>query len=382
MDTQIRLRIDLREPVADSMAFGDVGPYERLVGRVLFAIDPDDPANRTIVDLDQAPRNADGLVEYSTDLYILKPVDFGRGNRRLLYDVNNRGTIRALQFFNDAPYTNTPRTVAHSGNGFLMRRGYTLVCSGWQGDVLPVEERLTMQVPMAQGNGSSITGVVRAEFIAEASGVTCFPLSGNDYTASFETVSLDTRSVTFSMREHEEDRRQPIAPAAWQFAQLDINGTPTPSSRHCYLPAGFRPGWIYELIYTAKNPPVLGLGLTGVRDLLFFLRHGEVDADGAPNPLHAQGVGVEKVYGWGRSQSGRFLRELVYRGFNKDVQGRRVFDGIAPHVAGGGRIILNYRFAQPGRHPRQHEDHLYASDQFPFAYTTLTDPLSGRVDGN
>jgi hypothetical protein len=381
MDTQVRLRIDVREPFADGMAFGDVGPYERLVGRVLFAIDPNDAANRAIVDLDQAPRNADGLVEYATDLYVLKPLDLARGNRRSLYDVNNRGTMRALQFFNDAPYSNSPRTAAHAGNGFLMRRGYTLVWSGWQGDILPVEERLTMHLPVARENGGPITGVVRAEFIAEEPGVTCFPLSANDYTVSYEAVSLDTRAATFTMREHEEDPRQPIPAESWQFAKLDANGTPIASPWHCYLPDGFRPGWLYELVYTAKDPTVLGLGLTGVRDLLSFLRHAQADADGAPNPLCSEAASIEQIYGWGRSQSGRFLRELVYRGFNQDIQGRRVFDGIAPHVAGGGRIILNYRFAQPGRHPRQHEDHLYASDQFPFAYASLTDPLSGKTDG-
>ncbi len=125
MDTQVRLRIDTREPFAGGMAFGSVGPYERLAGRLLFAIDPNDPANRPIVDLDHAPRNAAGLVEYSTDVYILKPLELGRGNRRLLYDVNNRGNKRAVQFFNDALHSNEPRTVEHAGNGFLMRRGYT-----------------------------------------------------------------------------------------------------------------------------------------------------------------------------------------------------------------------------------------------------------------
>ncbi len=130
MDTAVRLRVTRREPFADGMTFGEVGSYERLVGHPLFAIDPNDPANRTIVDLDHALRNAGDLVEYSTDVYILKPLDLGRGNRRPLYDVNNRGTIRALQFFNDAPYSNTPSTRAHAGNGFLMRRGYTVVAAG------------------------------------------------------------------------------------------------------------------------------------------------------------------------------------------------------------------------------------------------------------
>jgi hypothetical protein len=381
MDTQVRLRLDTCMPFADGVAFGEVGPYERLAGRVLFAIDPNDPANRAIVDLDHAPRNAAGLVEYGTDIYILKPLELGRGNRRLLYDVNNRGNIRAIQFFNDAPHSNTPSTVAHAGTGFLMRRGYTVVASGWQGDILPGEGRLTIQVPMARENGSAITGVVRTEFLTDEPDVTCFPLSGNDYTSSYEAASPDTRSATFTSREHEADARQPIPSDAWQFAQLDGHGTPKPSAWHCYLPAGFRPGWLYELIYTAKNPSVLGLGFTGVRDLIAFLLHADADAEGTANPLKQGSIRIDKAYGWGRSQSGRFLREFVYRGFNQDMQGRRVFEAISPHVAGGGRVILNYRFAQPGRHPRQHEDHLFPSDQFPFAYHILTDPLTGKTDG-
>jgi Alpha/beta hydrolase domain len=381
MQTQIRLRIDAREPFAEGRDFGAVGPYERLAGRILFAIDPADPANRTVVDLDQAPRNPAGLVEYAADVYILKPVDLARGNRRLLYDVNNRGNKRALQFFNDAAHSNAPCRVQHAGNGFLMRRGFTIVWSGWQGDILPGDGRLTIQVPVARENGHDITGVVRAEFIADEPGAVCFPLSGNAYSASYETMSLDTRSAMFTYREYDSDPRQPIAPEAWQFAQPDSQGRPIPSSTHCYLPDGFRSGWIYELIYTAKKPLVLGLGFTGVRDLIAFLVHAEVDAEGTPNPLRERGPGIEKAYAWGRSQSGRFLREFVYRGFNQDGQGRRVFDAIAPHVAGGGRVILNYRFAQPGRHPRQHEDHLYASDQFPFAYATVIDPLTGKTDG-
>jgi Alpha/beta hydrolase domain len=381
MDTQVRLRLDTCMPFADGVAFGEVGPYERLAGRVLFAIDPNDPANRAIMDLDHAPRNAAGLVEYGTDIYILKPLELGRGNRRLLYDVNNRGNIRAIQFFNDAPHSNTPSTVAHAGTGFLMRRGYTVVASGWQGDILPGEGRLTIQVPMARENGSAITGVVRTEFLTDEPDVTCFPLSGNDYTSSYEAASPDTRSATFTSREHEADARQPIPSDAWQFAQLDGHGTPKPSAWHCYLPAGFRPGWLYELIYTAKNPSVLGLGFTGVRDLIAFLLHADADAEGTANPLKQGSIRIDKAYGWGRSQSGRFLREFVYRGFNQDMQGRRVFEAISPHVAGGGRVILNYRFAQPGRHPRQHEDHLCPSDQFPFAYHMLTDPLTGKTDG-
>ena len=321
------------------------------------------------------------MVEYSTDLYILKPVELARGNRRLIYDVNNRGNKRIVQFMNDALHSNDPSSAAHAGNGFLMRRGYSVIWSGWQGDILAGDGRLTMALPVATDGDREITGTVRAEFVSDESGVVCYPLSGNDYTASHETASLDTSAATLTCREYERDPRIPVPHDQWQFARTGDDGTPEPSSTHCYLPAGFRPGWIYELVYTAKNPLVLGLGFTGVRDLVSLLRHDEVDSLGEPNPLAENGAAIEKAYSWGRSQSGRFVRSFVYYGLNKDKEGRRVFDAVSPHVSGGGRMFLNLRFAQPGRYSRQHSDHLYPADQFPFAYSVTTDRLTGVTDG-
>lgn len=383
MNCQLRLSFETRESFADGAEFGSVGPYEKCVGHVDFAIDPDDPAYQSVVDIAYAPRNAAGLVEFSTDLMILKPADLASGNRRLLYDVNNRGNTRVLRDFNDAPETeanrsgNNPSSLEDAGNGFLMRQGYTIVWSGWQGDILPVHHRLTMRLPVARDHGRDITGTVRAELLTEQTQMVCLPLSGNDYTLSYAAASLDTTTATLTCREHESDRREPIASDAWQFAEVDASGQVHPSPTHCYLPQGFRPGWLYELIYTAKNPPVMGLGFIGVRDLISFFMHGEADDQGTPNPLR----GMEKAYAWGISQSGRFLREFVYRGCNADAQGRRVFDAVSPHVSGAGRVTLNYRFAHPGRYPRQHADHLYASDQFPFAYAVTTDSLTGKTDG-
>ena len=381
MDSQIRLEVEEREPFAGGSPFGDIGAYERLYGRVHFAIDPNDASNATIVDLDKAPRNDSGLVEYSTDFYLLRPVDLERGNKRLIYDVNNRGNKRILQFFNDGVHSNHPSKVEHAGNGFLMRRGYSVVWSGWQGDLIPDGDLLTMTLPVATEGGEELTGVVRSEFIADEPGVTSYPLSANGYTASYETASLDTASATLTHREYERDDRIPIPNDEWEFAKPGDGGHPVPSARDICLEAGFNPGWIYELVYTAKNPPVMGLGFTGVRDFLSFLLHADGDTDGTVNPLKQDGAVIEKAYAWGRSQSGRFLREFVYRGFNVDRDGRRVFDAISPHVSGGGRIILNYRFAQPGRYPRQHADHLYPSDQFPFAYRVVEDPHTGKEDG-
>ena len=282
---------------------------------------------------------------------------------------------------NDASHSNDPSSAAHAGNGFLMRRGYTVVWSGWQGDILAGDGRQTMALPVATYDAIEITGTVRAEFISDESGAVCYPLSGNDYTASYESTSLDTSSATLTCREYERDPRIPVPADKWRLAKIGGEGSPVPSSTHCYLPEGFRPGWIYELVYTAKNPAVMGLGFTGVRDLVSFLLHDEVDEGGQQNPLAENGTTIEKAYSWGRSQSGRFLREFVYRGFNQDDEGCRVFEGVSPHVSGGGRVFLNYRFAQPGRYPRQHSDHLYPSDQFPFAYAVTTDRLTGKTDG-
>ncbi|MCH8206292.1 MAG: hypothetical protein IH956_04740 [Chloroflexi bacterium] len=394
MKTQIRLQLKAPTPFAEGAGFGEVGPYEMLYGRLHFAVDPEAPAYQAVVDLERAPRSPSGLVEYSTDVALLRPVDLSRGNRRLIYDVNNRGNKRVLVAMNDALGSNEPSSHEHAGNGFLMRRGYSIVWSGWQGDLLPGDGRLTMDLPVATDNGGVMTGVVRSEFVTVEQGVVTFPLSGsapqtpgtalwtvNDYTRSYEVASLDAESATLTVREYERDPRVPVPSTEWQFATLDPKGRAVPSTSDCYVPAGLKPGWIYELIYTAKDPPVMGLGLVGVRDLVSYLLHGEADDDGAPNPLQQDGTGIERAYAWGVSQSGRFLRELVYRGFNEDTQGRRVFDGIAPHVAGGGRVTLNYRFAQPGRYPREHCDHLYPSDQFPFAYHVTTDPLTGKTDG-
>ncbi len=374
------LVIDERTPFAGGADFGTAGAYERIKGRVRFAIDPGLPANRHIVDLTLAPADDRGRVAYSTEFFILKPVDMSRGNRRLLYDVNNRGNKRALQFFNDAPPNNDPRTAADAGHGFLMNRGYTVAWCGWQGDLLPGDGRLTMDLPVARRTGGPVTGPFRAEFIVEQPGVATVSLGGHDYIRPCPAVDLDTGGATLTRRRLERDARTAVPASDWRFAAADAAGNLRPSDTHCHLPAGFRPGWIHELVYTARDPLVLGLGFTGVRDFVDFLRHADEDAAGQANPLRDGSPGIEMACAWGRSQSGRFLRQFVYGGFNASDRGQRIFDGVFPHVAGGGRLQLNGRFAQPDRYPRQHEDHLYPSDEFPFAYGRTEDPFTGKRD--
>ena len=178
MTNRVELSVAERFVFADGREFGPVGAYERLTGRAHFAVDPSAPAQHGITDLDKAPTDGEGLVHFTGDFSILKPVDPVRGNRRLFFDYGNRGNKRVLQFFNDAPASNDPRTVAHAGNGFLMRRGNTVVWLAWQGDVLPGNGRLLLDLPIARERGGPLTGLVRTEYIANRPGITTFPLSG------------------------------------------------------------------------------------------------------------------------------------------------------------------------------------------------------------
>lgn len=381
--SKIKLAVSEKNVVADGMEFGSSGAYERCHGKVNFAVDPNDHEISQIIDLSRADCNNEGLVEFSSDFCLLKPLDLARGNRRLLYDVVNRGNKRVLVDFNEAMegenncFANDLSRQESLGNGFLLRQGYTIVWSAWQGDILSGDNRMIMDLPRAR----EVTGKLRTELITEESDVYFLPLSGNPWTRSYETVSLDTRRATLTCREHESDQRVPLSPHAWQFGRLDDGGNILSSAGHCYVRDGFRPGWLYELIYTSFEPPVMGLGFIGVQRLVTFLMSGEDDNSGNQNPLRESEARLEKAYAYGISQSARFLREFVYRGYNASPDGSKIFDGLMAHVAGAGRVTLNYRFAQPGRFPRQHADHLYPSDQFPFAYHVINDPLSGKTDG-
>ena len=382
MPSQLHFHIDTREPFADGRPFGNTGPYERIIGRAEVVLDPESPHYQDIVDLHLAPQDAQGRIRYQTDVYLLKPLDVTRGNRRLFYDVFNRGDKRALQFFNDAASNNAPMTSPDAGNGFLFNEGYTVLWCGWQADVVPGDARATLTVPIACGTKTKITGAVREEIIVDEPGITSMPLSGKSTTRSHPTSSLDTRAASLTYRQFESDPHIAVPSSEWMFAHLADDGSVTPSPTNIYIPAQFRPGWIYEVIYEAQDPQILGLGFAAVRDLVDFFRQKKTDASGTVNPLTDINdvIAIERAYAWGRSQSGRFLREFVYRGWNVGQSGQQIFDAVWPHVTGAGRLALNLRFAHPDRFPRQHEQHLYPSDQFPFAYVQSTDPWSGQSD--
>ncbi|MDA1309191.1 MAG: alpha/beta hydrolase domain-containing protein [Proteobacteria bacterium] len=384
MGNHVSVEIPRRQSFADGQAFGDAGAYERLDGWATFLVDPSAPAQAGIVDLDKAPVNPDGLVECATEICILRPVDAALGNRRMFFDYGNRGNKRALQYFNDALASNEPISAAHAGNGYLFRRGYTVVWGAWQGDLLPGSGRMTMCLPTAGQPDNPVTGPLRTEFIATAHGQTTFPLSGWISTRSHPTVSRDTSRARLTRRRYPDDARQEIAPDAWSFARvegglgMDFQGAESAivaSDTHIHMPGGFEAGWIYELIYTGRDPLVMALGHLVVRDLTSFLKYDRT----AANPLADHRI--EKVYCFGRSQTGRCIRDALYRGFNSDAAGRKVFDGVLNHVAGAGRMWLNHRFANavvPAG--QQYEDHDNISDSFPFAYAESTDHLTGVTD--
>ena len=379
MNTRVRLSIERQVSFAEGFPFGDTGPYERLTGSAFFELDPDDPANANVVDLPLAPRNANGAVEFRADLDILKPVDLARGNGCLLYDVNNRGNKTALRAFNDSPPDNDPLTTVAAGNGFLMRQGYTVIWSGWQGDLVAGDGLLTADLPEALENGEPVRGKVRQEFIAEQEGVLWMPLSGAPSIRSYPTLDLDTSHATMTLREHERDPRVPLSPDAWAFAEAEmIDGAlqVRPSPTACYVRGGFKPGWIYELVYDTAGSRVMGIGIIGIRDLVSALLHDAVDADGTPNPVG----GHDRAYMYGQSLSARVIRQFVYDGYNVDPEGRKVFAAVYPHVSGAGRLFTNARFAQVGRYPRQHEEHQWPSERYPFAYSVAPDAFSDSLD--
>ena len=389
MPESTTIDIRRRRPFAGGQAFGDTGAYEVLEGRARLLYRPDDRSLAAIPDILLAERNEDGLVQVTTDIWILKPVDQAKGNGALLFEVVNRGNKRCLQFFNDAPHNNAPIGVRDAGNGFLMRNGYTVVSAGWQADVLRGEDRLVLDVPIARDHDRPVSNAIRVEFVVDDPNVFSLPLSGKYSTHSYPAASFDKASARLVRRRYPWEAVEEIPAEAWEFARVerdpkerkpgDSGGGEVgivPSDRHLYLAGGFRQGWIYELTYMAKDPLVLGLGYAAVRDLVAHLRHDT----GAGNPLCQAGRTLRSFYAWGRSQSGRSLREYLYRGFNADAAGRRVFDGALSHIAGGGRLPINRFSNMVVAASRQFEDALNPADRFPFSYARSRDHLTGAED--
>ena len=361
----------VQSPTFGGTSFGTVGQYEKLVGKAYGELDPTDHRNSIIVDLENAPRNSKGMVEYSMDIYILRPIHPENGNGRVFYEVNNRGNKLALgwmNFFgNETHSSNDPTTAADAGDGFLMREGYTIVWSGWD-PIDPVATTptngLTITVPVAKNSdGSAIVGPALEEFDIDNSTT----LTGH---LTYPAATLDPSKAALTVRVHYSDPPVPVTNWAYVNAQT-IQLTPAGTA--------FKQGTLYEFAYQATNPLVTGIGFAATRDFISFLRHAEFDDAGNANPLTRHET--RKVIAFGISQSARYLRDFLWLGFNRDEWGRQVFEGIENYIGGANGVFLNYRFAQPTRTERQHIARWYGEGHFPFANQVMYDPISHRYDG-
>jgi hypothetical protein len=346
-----------QSPTFGGLSFGDVGQYEKLRGTAWGELDPNDPRNQVITDIQLAPRNPAGMVAYSMDIFILKPIDLAKGNQRVLLDFNNRGQMR-LGRLNQTGVTNDPTTAAHAGDGFIMRQGYAIVANGWDYGATGAAN-MKISVPTLTG----ITG--RSYEYINFDNATSM-----SFNLAFPAATLDKSEATLTIRARLDDTPTPLLAGDWEY-------TSATGTAIRLLPAGtpFQQSHIYEFTYTAKDPVVSGIGLAATRDWLTFLRYGSA-ADG--NPLAGN---VQHTFSYSISQPSRTLNDFQALGFNEGEDGRRALDGILSHTGGGSGDQINYRFGQTGRTERNRQNHLYPEGVFPFAHQLLTDHLSGKTAG-
>ncbi|MCR0985618.1 alpha/beta hydrolase domain-containing protein [Roseomonas populi] len=344
-------------PALGGRSFGARGQAEKITARATIALDPANPRNAVIADLDRAPRNAEGRVEATTDVVILRPA---RPNGTLVFDVLNRGrkllTGRTLD--TDTAASSRLDRAEDGGNGFLLDQGFTLVWAAWQADAPGEAGAMRITVPVVPG----ITGPSREEW--------SFTDTAGPKRVSLSYPAADRESARLTVRARTDEER--ATPPGLGLRFIDD------STVEIARPDGMPAGEIYELTYTARDPRVMGMGLAAIRDVTSFLRR-----EGGPaNPLAAEErSGLDRAIGFGVSQSGRVLRDVLYFGMNEDEAGRIVFEGMMPIIPGARRSFTNARFAQPGRNPGPQSDRLFPVLQFPFTYEVLDDPVTGRRDG-
>jgi hypothetical protein len=354
--------------------FGAVGTYQKVRGVAHGQLDPSDPKNQVIADIALADRNpATGMVEYSTDFFILKPSDPGKGNRKVFFEAPNRGG-KLFGGFNGSGGGNNPGASAADAAaagaaypGFLMNRGYTMVWIGWDQEPFAAGATNTMRVtgPVARNpDGSVITGPSYEYIVFDNTTSTSF-------TTYYDTNSTSTAQARLTRRQHITDTPVVLANDAWSWT--------SPNTIALAGNAPFQRSWIYELTYTAKNPYIAGIGMAAIRDLMSFLRHATADNLGTPNPLAGD---VRSVASWTLSQPARLMNDFIWLGFNQSLDGKQVFDGALNWIGGGNGLGINYRFAQVGRTERNRQNHLAQFEGvFPFSYSTTTDALTGKTDG-
>jgi hypothetical protein len=371
--TELRV-VRVESPTFGGITFGSVGGYEKITYRAKGEVDPALPGNALITDIQFAPRNAMGMVEYSTDVYVLKPIDPSKGSGKIFYDVVNRGNKGSFSAFNQAPspsgLANTP--AAGAGTGLLMRRGYTIVWSGWEDPAIIgiADNRLTASLPVARNpDGSSIVEKMIVEQIFDNA-------TGTNITLPFAAANLDTSQAYMVVHNHTEFvggplvNRVTVPPGVWSY----VNDRTVRINRSDPFLAPYDQGAAFEFVYPARDPIVLALGFAATRDLISFLKFDT----SAQNPVRNS---IRYAVGRGDSQSGRYLKGFLYWGFNADEAGRIVFDGMSPHISGAHAIASNDRFGDSNATGRSYQRHLSAKMEFPFTYEVRTDPFTGARDG-
>jgi len=362
-----KIQITSKEsPTFGGYSWPGVGQYEKIVGKAFGELDPNDPKNAVIVDLQLAPRNAAGKVEYSFDFYLLKPIDLNKGNHKMLYEPPNRGrkTIGALNRGVGGDDPGSVKDASLLANSFLMPQGYSISFSGWDfsAGTSAAGFDTTITLPVARNpDGSSITGP-SYEYIVNTEA---------SYALTYPAATLDKSKATLTHRVRLNDKPEKVPASGWQY---NADGTAIE-----LLPAGtpFVANDIYEFSYTAKDPTVNGIGFAAVRDWNAWLRYETKDDFATANPLAGD---ITRIYTEVSSQPGRFLNDFRYLGFNQGENGKQVFDGMMQWIAAGDGISINYRWSQPGRTERNRQDHLYVEGRFPFANVTTTDPITGKTD--
>jgi hypothetical protein len=325
----------LRVEVADRADVANAPGYERISGKVFFAVDPKLPANRAIVDIDLAPRNAQGLVEFSASMLVLRPKDAAKSNGTALLEISNRGGTSLTNSLN-------------LNDQFLLERGFTVAWIGWEADMPDRPGIIKLYAPQAAG----VSGPVRAEIVVQKRSTS--ENLGDRNMLPYPVA--DASSATLTVRDAPEGPRTVIPRTQWR---LSAGGT------HAEYDAGFEPGRIYEVVYTSKDPVVAGLGMASVRDFAAYLKRHPVNSTGQDS------TDIKRVMTLGISQSGRFLRTYLYDGFNADEQGKQVFEGVWAHIAGGGMGGFNARFAQPSRSSGEYTAFDYPNKLPPFTTEEL-----------
>ena len=361
-------------PWLGGRSLGKAGPYEKLQGRIYFEVDPGSSEGQRVTDIALAPRNAKGRVEFSGDFVLVRPRDPKRARHTALLEIPNRGLTQAngslFATTRGASFDLMKLSATSLRDAFVFEQGFTVAWLGWQFD-LPAGD-IRLEAPVAPVNGP-----VRHSMIAMGSGGHQARLGGPNSYCAADAVQTDAKLL---VRDRFDEAGKELPRAGWAFAHVE-GGQLTPDPCAVFSRDELEPGRIYELIYRGAQPALAGLGEAAVSDFVDYLKYGGVKIGGPASAPREHPETLASVLGFGYSQSARFLRDFLYRGFNADEAGRQVFDGMFIASAGAGRGSFDHRYAMPGAAGNSVLSVLRPVDLFPFSDGVEDDPVSGARDG-